>query len=303
MSMSGLAKTREDKFSYYKKAMELEPDYYLPHMLAGRHLVEDGELQKAIPNFHKAIAISSAPGQFGRGSMRLVDIYLTLGDFASAAHHLRLMKEAEPENFWAINTEIQLLLARGNYDDAREIVHRTVPSQVGQALQLNLLAFYEMLVGDLNHAKNIYKQLERSNPNVDGRQSSGNLFYWGMFQWGTLGAVNLAWLYSLDGQHQQAKELLDETREYTGTEQDRKWATGSDYYLMTQMAAIEGRHDAAIEHFKKAIQLHWTRAWYTRIDPITSDLRKDERFVGLLEELESNLLDMRERVQLAARPD
>ncbi len=68
--------------------------------------------------------------------------------------------------------------------------------------------------------------------------------------------------------------------------------------MLAQIAAIEGNNEAAIDYFRKAIDLHWSTAWYARIDPITEELRADDRFSDLLKGLESDLSVMQERIQL-----
>ena len=65
----------------------------------------------------------------------------------------------------------------------------------------------------------------------------------------------------------------------------------------------EGDNDVAIDYVRKAIDAGWTRAWFGRIDPIMADLRKDARYMQILEELEKKLLAMRERTQVLASND
>jgi hypothetical protein len=81
---------------------------------------------------------------------------------------------------------------------------------------------------------------------------------------------------------------------------DRPWLDGSIHYVLAQIAAVEGNNDAAIENVREAIEAGWTRAWFGRIDPIMADLRKDARYIQMLEELEEKLLEMREHPKMLA---
>ena len=78
------------------------------------------------------------------------------------------------------------------------------------------------------------------------------------------------------------------------------WFFGGIPYVLAQIAAVEGNNDAAIEYLRKAVDAGWTRAWFGRIDPIMADLRKDARYMQILEELEDKLFKMRERTTVLA---
>ncbi len=115
-----------------------------------------------------------------------------------------------------------------------------------------------------------------------------------------LGAVNLAYLHKSNGDTRAARELLVKAREYIESRGDHPALAGGIPYVHAQIAAIEGNSDAAIEYFRKAVDAGWTRAWVGRIDPIMADLRKDARYMQILEELEEKLLEMREHPKMLA---
>ncbi|MCH8303409.1 MAG: hypothetical protein IH912_11705 [Proteobacteria bacterium] len=80
---------------------------------------------------------------------------------------------------------------------------------------------------------------------------------------------------------------MDKSRPYS-------WYAGSSFYVLAQIAAVEGNNETAIEYFREAVEAGWTKAWFGRIDPIMADLRKDVRYMDILEELEERLLEMRQ---------
>ncbi len=94
--------------------------------------------------------------------------------------------------------------------------------------------------------------------------------------------------------------MLVKAREYIESKSDSRWFVCRLLYVLAQIAAVEGNNDAAIEYFRKAVNAGWTRAWFGRIDPIMADLRKDARYMQILEELEEKLLEMREHPKMMA---
>jgi hypothetical protein len=125
-----------------------------------------------------------------------------------------------------------------------------------------------------------------------------------------MGAVNLAYLHKSNGDTGAARELLVKAREYIESKSYYPWSEhpwyvggrvgGGSLYVLAQIAAVEGNNDAAIEYFRKAVNAGWSKAWFGRIDPITADLRKDARYIKMLDELENKLLKMREHPKILA---
>ena len=112
-------------------------------------------------------------------------------------------------------------------------------------------------------------------------------------------AVNLAYLHSSNGDIRAARELLVKAREYIESNSEHWYVVGK-LYILAQIAAVEGNNDLAIENFRKAVDAGWTKAWFGQIDPIMTDLRKDGRYMQILEELEDKLLEMREHPKVLA---
>ena len=172
-----------------------------------------------------------------------------------------------------------------------------LPAWVDDDLGMGLLAFYEMIWGDVSHAKEIYSRLLAAPGNppyaADFRPGDQTLYWRGTLQWGMLGAVNLAHLNTINGDTASAKDLLQNARAYLQIRNHRSVRNGR-HYVRAQIAAVEGDHNTAIDSFRKAVDGGWPKAWVARIDPIMAELRKDARFMQILEELEAKLLNMRE---------
>ncbi|MEE8624159.1 MAG: hypothetical protein V3T19_02350, partial [Acidiferrobacterales bacterium] len=198
----------------------------------------------------------------------------------------------------AINSEIHLQLARRDFSAARDIVHDLLPTKIDDDLWMSLLAFYEMVIGDTDHAEEIYARLAAAQePDMYGQV---NLYRTNTLRWGMLGAVNLAYLHKNNGDTRAAQELLGKAREYIESRTDPQRYFGSSLYVLAQIAAVEGNNDAAIEYVREAVEAGWVKAWFGRIDPIMADLRKDALYIQTLDELEEKLAEMREHPKVLA---
>ena len=76
------------------------------------------------------------------------------------------------------------------------------------------------------------------------------------------------------------------------TVRDEPWNASRIPYILAQIAAIKGNNEVAMEHFREAVDAGWIRTWYTRIDPLMSDLRKDARFMQMLDDIDEKLSRM-----------
>ena len=288
-------------FKYFKRAMELEPDYRSPYSIIGRYYWSTGQLDQAIPYFSKVVDLTTGPIKAGRMTGLLASTYVDIGDYTSAAQVIRRTKKLEPDHFGVINSEIHLQLARRDFSAARDIVHGLRSTYIDRDMETSLMAFYEMVIGDTDHAEEIYTRFAAA-PEPCATFGPVDLCSSNELKWGMLGAVNLACLHKSNGDTRVAQELLGKAREYVEFRRDRPWYVNvnGSLYVLAQIAAVEGYNDAAIEYFRKAVEAGWTKAWFGRIDPIMADLRKDARYIQMLDELEDKLLKMRERTKVLA---
>ena len=279
--------------------MDRDPDFYHPYAAVGQYYVSTGQLDQAIPYFRKVVDLSTGPTKSGQGIGRLTSIYVDIGDYASAAQVIRRSKELEPDKFGAINSEIHLQLARRDFPAARDIIHRMLPANIDKDSITSLMAFYEMVIGDTDHAEEIYTRFTAA-PEPCATFGPVDLCSSNELKWGMLGAVNLAYLHKRNGDTPAARELLGNAREYIEFRRDRQRFVNGSLYVLAQIAAVEGNYDAAIEYVRAAIEAGWTKAWFGRIDPIMAGLRKDARYMQILEELEEKLSEMREHPKMLA---
>ena len=297
-------------FDYFKRAMELDPDYRAPYRTVGLYYFSTGQLDQAIPYFSKVVDLTTGPTKAGLYTGLLASTYVDIGDYAAAKHVIRRAKELEPHLFDVVNSEIQLQLALRDFSAARDIVHGLLPTYIDKHVETSLMAFYEMVIGDKDHAQEIYTRLGLAPEAAD---IYGNVYLYRSNElgWGMLGAVNLAYLHKNNGNTRTAQQLIGKARDYIESMSDHPLHMGgidSDYplyvggiaYVLAQIAAVEGNTEAAIDHVREAVESGWTKAWFGRVDPIMADLRKDARYTQMLDELEVKLLEMREHRRMLA---
>ena len=277
--------------------MEIDPEYPGSYLAVGSYYSSTGQLDKAIPYFRKVVDLTTSPTRVGMNVGQLIFAYIDLRDFKSAAETIDRMNEYESDNGAVINTDIQLQLARGEFSAARNIVHSLLPTWIDSDPLMGLLAFYEMVLGDISHAEEIYSRLAAATKPA-GFYGNQNLLWGPHLTWGMLGAVNLAHLHMQNGDKASAQELLHQARAYIELRTGPKF--GGIQYVRAQIAAVEKNNDIAIDYVRKAVDAGWTKPWFGRIDPIMADLRKDARFLQILEELEERLLEMREHPKMMA---
>jgi len=294
----------DSAFKYFERAMQRDPVHPGFHRTVGLYYYYTGQLDRAIRHINKFIDLTEPtdkPIKVSGSHVALASIYLDIGDYDSAAILIREMREIEPDYFEVINAEIHLLLARGDFTAIRDIAHNWRSKSFDNISTSSLLAFYEMLIGDTDHAENIYAHLEaRSEVTAAGEEI---LYTRSDLRWGMMGAVNLAHLHSRNGDTIAAQELISKTRKYIEFMLDEPWLFSNISYVRAQIAAIEGDNKVAMDYFREAVDAGWTKAWFGRIDPIMADLREDPRYIQILEDLEAKLLDMREHPRMMVSND
>lgn len=281
-------------WKYFERAMRHDPDHPYSYNNVGNHFNSTGQLDRAIPYFKKVDELTAGPTKVGLAAENLALLYVDIGDYDSAAQVIRRTRELEPQHFAATNSEIQLLLARGDFSTARDIVHSWRSENLSDTFRISLMAAYESFIGDADHAEDLYSYLE-SAKEFPSQYRGGNLYRYNELGWGTLGAVNLAHLRKGKGNTLAAQELLSKAREFIESENTHKfvWFDGSVFYVLAQISAIEGNDEVALDYFRSAVARGWIKPWFGRIDPIMADLRKDARFMQILEDLEDKLLKIR----------
>ena len=286
-------------FNYYQQAMENDPDYPLSYHTVGMYYSSIGQLDRALPYAKKYYSLNEDPRWAG---WFLTSLYRDLGDYDSAMNLVRRMQDVYPEGFLSATLDIHVKLARGEFSTAREVIHNTLSMHFDNDMVTGVMAIFELTVGDTAHAEDIYAHLAAA-PGTPNFIDEVNLYRVGTLGFGTLGAINLAYLHRRNGEPLAADELLRKARDFIESKKNTTflfpgyanplYAPGIAY-ATAQIAAVEGNKEIAVNRFREAVDAGWSKAWFARIDPIMADLREDPRFVDILEDLEERLSKMRQ---------
>jgi DNA-binding winged helix-turn-helix (wHTH) protein/Flp pilus assembly protein TadD len=278
----------EEALNYLQIAMEVEPDY--PHTYYKLTMINwlKGQPAQTINYGEKAYKLNAAFDREDIGAI-LADTYITLRDFTAAADLIEDLRNFNPDSFVYTNADIHVQLAQGRVTNAVSQIHQSIPKHIHDENVLSLLAFYELLVDHTEHSAGLYGKLIENSDSESGLNDA-DLLRLNELSWGTLGAVNYAYLKINGGDTDGAQRYLQMSREFLETNNGwNVWVrAGSISYIRSQIAALENETDVAFEYLREAIANGWSTTWYARIDPALGPLHSDARFTKMMEGVERN---------------
>ncbi len=285
-------------YAYFQRAMSRQPDYPYPYGEVAYYLYRMGQLEEAIHYASTAHELTVGSRRIDNSAYLLVSILIDIGDYALADKMLDEMKAIEAEYAGVTTLEIQLQIARQDLEQASTLAHRAISENLHDDSVVSLLATYEMLIGHIDHARQLYADLgampEGIQPGADtGLYQSSDLL------WGALGAVNLAYLEKSAGESEATSSLISNALQFiesVKTDYPALEINGSVAYVLGQIAALNGDNDAAIDHLRQAVDDGWRQTWFARLDPIMAEAIKDRRFGKILGEVDASLAETRNRL-------
>jgi TolB-like protein/DNA-binding winged helix-turn-helix (wHTH) protein len=303
-----------------KIAVELEPGWHITWNAGALFFFQMGRLDEAIKWQKEAIKIKG-PNAEPVWAWRIADAYLTLGDYASAEAWMSRSLKLNKPRWWIYLQRIQMYLAQASDLEAHDVLTAWLTRIPGDdfcchrsemlltvADAINFGALVEMLVGHDDHAADLYNSamaLPREQQHYDS--DINNLFgHDALVSWGYLPAVNQAHLYQRVGQIDEADQLLDQSINYLDEfdaaslrNTPRQQVFPGNHYVRASIFSLRGEKKEALAAFRMAVSSGWNRAWYARRDPNMEGLRDDPEFQAILQDIDSRLVAMRERMQLA----
>jgi tetratricopeptide (TPR) repeat protein len=262
-----------------------------------------GRLDEAIPYARKAYELTRGPTMVDHSGYLLLSMLIDIGDHEIANQLLQDLKAIEPDSPGVAVLEIQLQVARQNLPRASTLVHRSVSEHLHNNALVSLLADYELLIGDVDHARHLYADLA-AMPVATGADVDAGLYQSSDLLWGALGAVNFAYLEKIGGESTTTSSLISNALQFiesSKTDYSPLEVNGSVAYVRSQIAALLGDSDMAVDQLRQAVDAGWRRTWYARMDPIMAEVKKDTRFDEILDEVDASLLVMRDRLGTSAR--
>ena len=281
---------------YWRKGIEVEPEYWGSYREIAKNLVATGKLDDAVLLINRYID-QVGDDAYYPAPLLLIRCYRAFNDLDTAEFWLdRLTASSAPASL--VNHERSLsLLARHDYERTAQLLHSWVSNALDDPRQLDHIAWYEMIIGHDTHALRLYDRLE-DMPGDSGR-AEGNLFNEDRIPFGHLPAVNAAHLYLKTGQTDRARNLLEQSRQFvTSWLDDQNFRSGA-LYVLASIHAIEGEQKQALNGIRRAAEAGWTRQWFTLQDPNLASLRDDPEFRRIINDLEDGLGVMWQRLRMA----
>ena len=283
---------------YHRRAIELEPTFWLTYNSMARNLTSTGQLDQVV------LMISEYFDQVG-GNIHttttapryLMECYRAMNDLETAEYWLDRFAASDPPSEILNKERALALLARHNFEAAGKLLHGWVTEALVQPRYLNHIAWFEMIIGHDAHALRLYKQVAEMPQ--DRGLGDNNLFNKNRVEFGQLPAVSAANLYLRVKQFARARELLEQSRVLVTEVMDHPMYRTGGYYVLASIDAIEGDRDQALHGLRQAIESGWRHGWYTEQDPNFDSLHDDLEFIEILADLETRNETMLERLRQA----
>ena len=325
---------REESLAALETAAKLEPLSGRMQSELGDYYYNEGQVETAMEYWHKAIDVDPTnPFSYGGisdhlyFSGQLVPFVLTANQYIENAgdEHVwgiylplmwayRAMHDLDAADFWldrlmdsdvpetVIPHERALaLMARRNYGEVGTQLHVWVNEATEKRWELNHIAWYEMIIGHDDHARQAYDRIEELPADIRAAASAEefNIQFGGHFP-----AVNRAHLMLRAGNSETAEDMLAKSREHITDRlsEDLLYPAG-DLHVLAAIDAIQGHRERALNGFRQAIDAGWTRVWFTEQDPNFASLLDDPEFQEIMTETKGRLDGMRKQVHLAIGAD
>ena len=299
-SLGGLKRFPEQEF-HLKKAIEIDPEFWIPYSILAQIYWLSGQLDESVRWWKRKLdVLSNDPRHQAEVINTVSRVYLDLGDYEAAEEWLNRAVERDPDGWSVINSQAHLSLALGQYAETHKLVDKML--QVDnphrpRATTLCLVALYEMVTGNDEYAQQLYEQAEAAS--TAGWAGHRNDLYGQFLEFGYVPAVNLAHLYYKSGDADRGDTVLGHARVYIQSQRESDVDTPGLDYVEAGAHAVSGDTEEAIRFLRKAVDGGWSKHWFAERDPNLVSLYDDPEFKQILADLKARVSEMRERLRLA----
>lgn len=268
-----------------KRVIEIDPDFPRAYVLiADMYWEVFAQLDQAVSWLHEAIVLDPGNPDHSRW---LGMIYADLGDFDAGAYWIRKALETAPDRVNSRWGEVYLQQQSGTPPGILKAVQEILQMSSQNSWAMMILAQDNALAGRIDAALEgaraaVPDLMDNSDPQVDG------------MNYGT--AIDLAYILSKAGKHEQAETLLRRSLTVIASEP----RLGYDGYKIRDVEAhaLLGDKEKALSLLRSAVDEGWRYSW--RFDTTSNahleSLRDDPRFQGIINELETEMATQLSRV-------
>ncbi|MGA2587685.1 MAG: protein kinase [Candidatus Aminicenantales bacterium] len=252
-----------------QKAVEANPNSALACSALGEYYFNIGEFDKAFPFVKKAIALSPADAF---PCADLGSIYYGLDDPVRAEEWLKKALELQPDLDWANIAQIDLYLGFGEYNKAIELSQTYLSKFPDHPWVIEYPALAELFSGHYEKAKEYYQKI--------GTQP-----------------VELGFIYWKAGRKDEAKKLFQGNLDRLQKRLEQGDESSGLLSNMAAICAVQGNKDEALRWLEKAVDAGWRNYNYASRYPLFENIREDERFKKIIDDMKVKVAEMRRRVE------
>lgn len=110
-------------------------------------------------------------------------------------------------------------------------------------------------------------------------------------------AVHLVYAYLQVEKLEKAKEIIDSFTLFLERGKTKKSNNPSYYYNLALINILKNNKNEAYQYFQAAIDTGWIKAWQADIEPILSQINKEQQFNQMLGGIRARLATMRDRTE------
>ena len=254
-----------------QKAVEANPNNAFAANSLGQCYIQIGEFDKAFPFLKKAIALSPADAfpcaELGR-------VYYGLDDPVRAEEWLKKALELQPDLDVAHGRLTDLYLALGEYDKAIEQSQTYLSKLPGHpsAWIIEFAAEAEFFSGHYEKAQEYYQKI--------GEQP-----------------IELGYIYWKAGRKDEARKLFQENLDWLQKRLEQGDESNDIGFSMAAIYAVQGDKEEALRWLQKAVDAGYRYYRYLSRYPLLENIRDDERFKRIIDDIKAKVAEMRRRVE------
>ncbi|MCZ6499297.1 MAG: FlgO family outer membrane protein, partial [Gammaproteobacteria bacterium] len=290
----------ETAMVYWDKAIELEPTRFIAYMDSLFYRYYTGQLDQSVLLLIQYIENAGDDATWS-AYLPLMWAYRAMYDLDAADFWLDRFMDSDVAERLIPHERALALMARHNYEEVGAILHDWVNEAADKPWDLHQIAWYEMIIGHDDHARQAYDRIEELPADIRAAASADefNIQFGGHFP-----AVNRAHLMLRAGNSESAEDMLAKSREHITKRlsQNLLYPAG-DLHVLAAIDAIQGNQERALNWLRQAIDAGWTRVWFTEQDPNFASLLDDPEFQEIMTETKGRLDGMRKQVHLAIGAD
>jgi TolB-like protein/tRNA A-37 threonylcarbamoyl transferase component Bud32/Flp pilus assembly protein TadD len=255
----------------YQKAVEVNPASAIACGALSDFYIRIAEYDKAFSLAKKAIALNPASG-FNHSY--LGRIFIDLDDPVRAEEWYKKSLELQPDLDVAHAGLIDLYLGLGEYNKALEQSQTylsKVPSNPS-AWMIEYAALAEFFSGHYEKAQEYYQKIGEP-------------------------PVELGYIYWKTGRKDEAKKLFQENLDWLQKRIEQGDDSIDTRFSMAAIYAVQGNKDEALKWLQKAVDAGWRYYNFASRYPLLENIRDDERFKRIIDEIKAKVAEMRRRVE------